>query len=189
MKMSKKLIIAGLILTSLTFSVGCSSRKADVNKITTDEIERLPEDQKESELDKTLAEIRKQRKEKYSISNGSSMSASPVDSGIAGQTKNRPDFSQEGEALQAVILDYIENTLKIPKRPVYEYDSSQCIDPRMNAIYDESDKGVANGYDNENIYVAEYETKDDDIYSYLVLVRNSKDSPWKVIHNGTSYKE
>ena len=59
----------------------------------------------------------------------------------------------------------------------------------MNAIYDDEDKGVAKGYENENIYIEEFETEKDDVYSYLIAVRDSKDSPWKVIHHGNSYKE
>ena len=57
----------------------------------------------------------------------------------------------------------------------------------MNAIYDDADKGVAKGYQNEDIYIVEYETVEEDVNSYLILVRE-KDNSWKVIHEGLSYR-
>ncbi len=63
------------------------------------------------------------------------------------------------------------------------------MNPRILAIYNDEDKGVATGYTNENIRVFEYETEGDDSFSYLFLVRYSKELPWKIIHHGTSYKE
>lgn len=200
MKKRKILIIIGTILMSLTFSVGCSlgsagvgSRSTGVNSVDGDAIDRLPEDQKDTEIDKLLASIRKERKEGISEKDGTVTSVMRNNINIPGQSKNMPGFRNETyeqfEQLAHVTSDYIENQLKIPKRPVYGYEMSQCIDPRMNAIYDDEDKGVASGYDNENIYIQEYETEKDDVYSYLILVRDSKDSTWKVIHHGNSYKE
>ena len=82
----------------------------------------------------------------------------------------------------------MENTVKVPRRS-HGYDVAQCIDPRMNAVYDDEDKGVAASYENENIFIAEYETAKDSVYSYLVLVRDSKEGSWEIIHDGLSYKE
>lgn len=192
MKRTKKVMIIGAILMSLTFSVGCSSRSTDVNSVDGEVIDKLPKDQVDTELDKALASIRKARKDSYTSKNGveSVMGGNGMD--LPTQAKNIPDFSQESyeslEQLAKVKLEYIENELKIPKRD-YGYDTSGCIDPRMNAIYDDEDKGVANGYENENIWIEEFETEVDDVYSYLILVRDSKDSPWKVIHHGNTYKE
>lgn len=192
MKRSKKIMVMGAILMSLTFSVGCSSRSTDVNSVDGETIDRLPDDQKDVELDKALASIRKSRKESITYKDGGVIVTSDNGSRLPGQSENIPNFSDESyeasEKRAKVILDYVENELKIPKRE-YEYDMSQCLDPRMNAIYDDKDKGVANGYANENIWIEEYETEIDNVYSYLIVVRDSKDSPWKVIHHGNSYKE
>lgn len=200
MKKRKSLMIIGAILMSLTFSVGCSSRNtgvssrsASVNKVDQDAIDRLPEDQKDTELDKELARRRKARKEGTKETADGTLSVTENGANIAGQSKNMPNFFKEGydvfEQLARVVNNYIENELKIPARPVYQHNTSQCMDPRMNAIYDDKDKGVASGYDNENIYIEEYETEKDDVYSYLILVRDSKNSPWKVIYHGNSYKK
>ncbi|RDY26278.1 hypothetical protein CHL78_014370 [Romboutsia weinsteinii] len=193
MKKSKKVIIMGAILMSLTLSVGCSSRSGEVNIVDGDTIDRLPEDQRDTEIDKALAIIRKARKDSVTVKDGSTTIISDNGSNLPGQSENIPDFSNEPmenwKQLSEVTHDYIENELKIPKRPIYEYDTSICIDPRINEIYDVDDKGVASGYDNENIMTYEYETEKDDIYSYLILVRDSKDSPWKIVHNGNSYKK
>ncbi|MEG1311983.1 MAG: hypothetical protein RR835_10810 [Peptostreptococcaceae bacterium] len=192
MKRSKKIMVIGVILMSLTFSVGCSSRNGDVNSVDGEIIDKLPEDQKDTELDKALASIRKARKESIKSKDGGTVVISDNGSRLPGQSENIPDFSNESyemsEQRAKAILDYIENELKVSKRE-YVYDTSQCLDPRMNAIYDEEDKGVAKGYENENIWIEEYETESDNVYSYLIVVRDSKDSPWKIIHHGNSYKE
>jgi hypothetical protein len=62
-----------------------------------------------------------------------------------------------------------------------------CVDPRIWEIYSANDKGVANGYEPENIYVTEY--CDNGAWQYLILVREGKGSEWKVIHHGSSYME
>ncbi|KRU26798.1 hypothetical protein VT91_04150 [Clostridium sporogenes] len=200
MKKRKSLMIIGTILMSLTFCVGCSSgsagvgsRSTGVNSVDGDAIDRLPEDQKDTEIDKALARMRKSRKEKTEVKDGSVSTIAEVGINLPGQSKNIPDFGKESyeklEERAHVINDYIDNELKVPKRPVYVHNAAPCLDPRMNAIYDDKDKGVASGYDNQNIYIEEYETEKDDVYSYLILVRDSKDSPWKVIHHGNSYKK
>ncbi|GAA0116578.1 hypothetical protein [Clostridium senegalense] len=201
MKRRKSLMIIGAILMSLTFSVGCSSRSTgisssrsnDVNNIDGDAIDRLPEEQKDTAIDKDLSRRRKARKESIQETPEGTLSIGEPCINVPGQSKNMPDFSNESyekmEELSRIANNYIENELKIPEKPVYIHNVSQCMDPRMNAIYDDEDKGVASGYDNENIYIEEYETEKEDVYSYLILVRESKDSPWKVIHHGNSYKE
>lgn len=64
---------------------------------------------------------------------------------------------------------------------------SSCYDPRMNKIYEDKDKGVAKGYKNKDIFIAEYETKNQGEYSYLIVVRE-KNGKWYVLHDGKSYK-
>lgn len=192
MKITKKVMVIGAVLMSLTFSVGCSSRSEDINSVDGDSIHRLPEDQRDTEIDKELARIRKERKESFTSSGGFSSVVTATGHDLPGQSKNMPDFSQESyesEMQRAkAIADYIKNELKVPEKE-YGYNQSSCDDPRMNAIYDDEDKGVAKGYENENISIEEFETEKDDVYSYLILGRDSKDSPWKVIHHGNSYKE
>ncbi|TCZ77074.1 hypothetical protein E0485_11445 [Paenibacillus albiflavus] len=189
MKSTKIVALIMVVVMGLTLFTGCSSRKGNLNAMDMGDIERLPEEQKDAELDKTLAQMRKFRTNNFKVENGSMSSLSQRDDAIPGQTKNRPDFSDaKTEEFWALIHDYVENEAGVPKRK-YGYDVSQCMDPRMNIIYDDDDKGVAAGYDNENIYLAEYETAEDGVYSYLVLVRESRESPWQIIHDGLSYKE
>lgn len=76
--------------------------------------------------------------------------------------------------------DYVTGTLKL-KSEVYS-----CIDPRMNAIYEDEDKGVANGYDADNIFLCEY--NDNGKWLYLILVREKKGTDWNVLYHGSSYK-
>lgn len=189
MRLLKKRVVVGLVLMGLMCTVGCKSRSVDINNVGGDVIERLPEDQMDAELDKILASLRKSRKEGYSSENGVDISIAPSGLGVPGQSENIPNISGIDEEFFRMIYDYLENELKIPKRSGYGYDISSSLDPRINAIYDAEDKGVAQGYDNENIYLLEYETEVDDVYSHLIIVRDSNDSPWKVIHQGNSYKQ
>jgi len=55
----------------------------------------------------------------------------------------------------------------------------------MNAIYDDEDKGVAAGYENENILLKEYVVNNN--WRYIVLVRESANDPWKVAHEDTNH--
>lgn len=75
---------------------------------------------------------------------------------------------------------YVEETLKL------ESEVWDCVDPRMNAIYEDEDKGVANGYDPDNIFLCEY--NDNGKWQYLILVREKKGADWKVLYHGSSYK-
>lgn len=81
---------------------------------------------------------------------------------------------------------YVTDILGI--KPNTKMTTYMCIDPKMLAIYEDEDKGVAAGYDNNNIFLCEY-CNEEDVWQYLILVRDSKDSPWNVIHNGNSYKK
>ena len=81
---------------------------------------------------------------------------------------------------------YVTDSLGI--QPITKMVTYMCIDPRILNIYDVEDKGVAAGYDNNNIFVCEY-CKEEGVWQYLILVREGRGSDWNVIHNGTSYKE
>ncbi|MEG0693568.1 MAG: hypothetical protein RR444_10885 [Oscillospiraceae bacterium] len=189
MKLKKILAVIMVAVIGMTLFAGCNSRKDNLNGMNMDEVERLPEAQKDTELDKTLAQMRKFRTDSYKSENGGATVMTMVDSELPGQTKNRPDFSTDmNEVFYEFIHEYLKNEVGVTERN-YGYDVEQCMDPRMNAIYDDDDKGVAAGYENENILLMEYQTFEDSVYSYLVLVRESKESPWKVIHDGLSYKE
>ncbi len=164
-------------------------RAENFNAMNLDEVKRLPEEMREDPLNKALEEIRDFRRNHSSEEDGNEVKIGVTDQNLPGQTKNRPDFSyDELYDIFNVIEDYVENTVKVPRRS-HGYDVAQCIDPRMNAVYDDEDKGVAASYENENIFIAEYETAKDSVYSYLVLVRDSKEGSWEIIHDGLSYKE
>ena len=88
--------------------------------------------------------------------------------------------SRELDEAYAAAGVYIRNTLNLASA-VWT-----CIDPRMTAIYEDEDKGVANGYDADNIMLCEY--NDNGIWQYLILVREEKGSAWEVLYHGSSYK-
>jgi hypothetical protein len=200
MKRNSILAVVIVAMIGAFLMAGCNStnnndtpigedRAEDIHAMDLEEVERLPEEVKEDPINSTLEKIREFRKNSYSEKDGSQMKATIGDDDVPGQTKNRPEFSyDELYEIMSVIEDYVVNKVKVPRRG-YGYDYDGCIDPRMNAIYDDEDKGVAAGYENANIFVAEYETAEDDVYSYLVLVRDSKGSSWEIIYDGLSYKE
>ena len=80
---------------------------------------------------------------------------------------------------------YVENTLGITVKT--RNTTYMCVDPRIWEIYSAEDKGVASGYEPENIYLREY--CDNGTWQYLILVRDGKGSAWEVIHHGSSYME
>ena len=55
-------------------------------------------------------------------------------------------------------------------------------------LYGNEEKGVADGYEDDNIFVAEYAGVDGE-WNYLILVREGKGSEWKVVGDGKDYKE
>lgn len=95
------------------------------------------------------------------------------------------DTKEMAQAYAAAKI-YVTDILGI--KPNTKMTTYMCIDPKMLAIYEDEDKGVAAGYDNNNIFLCEY-CNEEDVWKYLILVRDSKDSPWNVIHNGNSYKK
>lgn len=152
-----------------------------------------PEHDKEEQTDSEQEELKNYRQEREDAIievNGLVEGGSPDEdnysfdmSGLdyAGQF----DTKEMTQAYAAAKI-YVTDTLGI--KPNTKMTTYMCIDPKMLAIYEDEDKGVAAGYDNNNIFLCEY-CNEDGVWQYLILVRDSKDSPWNVIHNGNSYKK
>ncbi|MGL4656479.1 MAG: hypothetical protein ACRCWM_11485 [Sarcina sp.] len=192
MKKRSLIIMVGVITIFTGSLAGCGdgiSRNEVKETADLDEIERLPEDQKESELDKTLAAHRKFRQENKSEKNGSSTMLSMSPASIPNYPKNVPSFEDENlEDMYQVAIDYLveEKGFTKDENDYIKEDFAQCIDPRIMELYDNEDKGLLSGYNNENIFVIEYEIEGK--YEFLFLVRESKGEKWYVKHEGTSYK-
>ena len=167
----KKIMVLMLVIISMVIFAGFG----ECNETSSSQQEQL---------DMMLAQFRLEKKMRE-LERGV-VSVSPEDfTRFPGQSQNIPKFSSyDSRAMSKAWIDYVENKYNGFKT---HYFSRQCVDPRMNAIYDDADKGVAKGYQNEDIYIVEYETVEEDVYSYLILVRE-KDNSWKVIHEGLSYK-
>ena len=192
--MNKKILMLLLaaIVSGVSF-MGCGSRgESAEQEISADEVERLPEDQKNIELDKMLAERRKMAKDLGKIENGNEMGVSASSVGFPGQTENMPELlsREEFDKMYTVAIAYIAEKLGIDKNDnegLKKINFNICIDPRANAIYDDEDKGVADGYANEDILIVEYE-ETEDVYNYLFLGRDLTSGEWKALHDGLTYK-
>lgn len=196
MKRKKFLIIITSLCIIGTSLISCTDKVktggvVNENNLSNDEIERLPDEQKDSELDKKIAAMRKFRKNNKKSENGSMTAISQVDTDLVGQTKNRPPFDEvESKKQVEVVSDYLGKKFNIDINDEEEFNKinqATCIDPRINAIYDD-DKGVANGYKNEEIYIEEYEDSDG-TYKYLILIKDKETKEWTVIHDGDGYKK
>ncbi len=137
------------------------------------------------ELEKEMAAYRAEREKGTSSFGNYTLEKAPSEEnymygiGASDDGATRYDTRELTEAFKTARV-YVEETLKLESE-VYE-----CIDPRMLAIYEDEDKGVANGYDSGNIFLCEYE--DHGKWQYLILVREGKGSDWKVLYHGSSYK-
>lgn len=78
-------------------------------------------------------------------------------------------------------IRYVEEELQADGSSVWI-----CADPRMVAIYEDPDKGVAEGYDADNIFLCEYQEQGK--WQYLILVREKKGADWSVLYHGSHYK-
>lgn len=144
----------------------------------------------DEELEEKLAAYREAREnaKPISLGNGVTMggSVSEEEYGISYDASILETFdSREIAEAYATANSYVEDTLGISVET--RNTTYHCVDPRIWAIYSADDKGVANGYDPENIYLVEY--CDNGTWQYLILVREGKGSAWKVIHHGSSYME
>lgn len=144
----------------------------------------------DEELEEKLAAYREAREnaKPVSLGNGVTMggSVSEEEYGISYDASILETFdSREIAEAYNTANSYVEDTLGISVET--RNTTYHCVDPRIWEIYSANDKGVANGYEPENIYVTEY--CDNGAWQYLILVREGKGSEWKVIHHGSSYME
>ena len=167
--------------------IDCRDIQAACNALKGDLITCGP---KIGELEEKLAAYREAREnaKPTSLGNGVTMggSVSEDEYGISYDASILETFdSREIAEAYGTANTYVEDTLGISVET--RNTTYHCVDPRIWAIYSAEDKGVANGYDPENIYVVEY--CDNGTWQYLILVREGKGSAWKVIHHGSSYME
>lgn len=160
------------------------------NVIDTQEAQEQVAPDSDEELEEKLAAYREAREnaKPTSLGNGVTMggSVSEDEYGISYDASILETFdSREIAEAYGTANTYVEDTLGISVET--RNTTYHCVDPRIWAIYSAEDKGVANGYDPENIYVVEY--CDNGTWQYLILVREGKGSTWKVIHYGSSYME
>lgn len=174
----KKIIVFMMVILSMVIFSGCGKDNETSNT------QRERQTSQNVELDMMLAQFRLEKKTRQ-LETGI-VNVSPEDfTRFPGQSHNIPELSLSYGGFRArseAWLNYVKNKYN-GFEPVI---NRQCLDPRMNAIYDDADKGVANGYQNEDIYIVEYETAEEDVYSYLILVREN-DNTWNVIYEGLSY--
>ena len=196
-----KLMAAGMLVLALV--AGCGSTDSGVNEGSNNTISTNTgtghhaggqESQKEESsqslskptgsIEEELAAYRAEREKGVSISGGYTMIQSPREEnyhyGVGDSSyTTRFDSREMNKAFEAANA-YIKDTLNL------ECSSWSCIDPRMTAIYEDEDKGVAGGYDADNIFICEY--NDNGNWQYLILVREGKGSDWEVLYHGSSYK-
>lgn len=140
------------------------------------------------DLNKTLDEYRAAREKAIYEENGLSYSGSvnPEDYGLdLSGLQIQSDFDiRESTLAYAACEKYILEELGI--KPETKLTVYTCADPRIMEIYNDKDKGVAQGYENENIFFCEF--KNEGTWEYVFAVRKSKEEPWIGIHSGSSYK-
>lgn len=209
----KKLMMAALALIVLTAG-GCSIKQdkdnnnniknseynknlesenmelAGKDQLDDDEDNITPVIDDDRELEETLAAYRKERETMVATKMGNGLKGygapNPEDYGIDDNgTKYLLEFdSRETAKAYETSENYVKETLGVKtETKVVAY---MCVDPRIYKIYEDEDKGVAKGYDNDDIFITEY--YDGENWQYLILVRDSKGEPWNVIHHGSSYK-
>ncbi|RDU23850.1 hypothetical protein [Anaerosacchariphilus polymeriproducens] len=207
----KKSFMLGIICLLLFMISGCATQKENNNKDAsvgnslenkreTENSQSIKEEKEQSgdndtkvkketqpkddkELEKSLAAYRKKREKMTTEKNGIITAGAPDEEeyGIDTSAQPRFDTREERKAFEAA-SEYLTDKLGIEEEAL-----NNCIDPRIFQIYKDKDKGVAKGYENDNIFVCEY--CDNGTWQYMILVRDSKEDPWKVIHHGDSYKE
>lgn len=185
--MKKKVLLLLIIAIVMILGAGCQKdEQLPKDTISQEDYEKLPDDQQDSELDKALAEVRKEAKAGMKEKDGKMLYMVPSGSTIPGYVQDPNDFSVEvSEDIFETIFAYLEKKGIDTKA---NGTIGSCYDPRMNKIYEDEDKGVAKGYENKDIFVAEYETKKTGVYSYLIVVRD-KNGNWSVLYDGTNYKD
>lgn len=155
-----------------------------------DEYEKTHKDKKKialdqnREMEEALAAYRRER-DAMTYEEGDVLMTGAPNEGEYGLdfSEEYTDFdTKEMEEAYGTASDYVKNVLKI------DTDVECCVDPRILHIYKDKDKGVAKGYENSNIYLAEY-CDSDHIWKYIIMVRDGQGKPWRVVHHGISYKK
>lgn len=137
-------------------------------------------------LDEALAAFREEMKQNTRMVDGFPMGMVPDESkypeiDFGKMNEHRPDLdSRELNDVFVAAGEYLQDKYG------HEVDCQECFDPRMYDIYGSEDKGVADGYDDEDIFLAEYED-DDGSWMFLMLVRDGKGADWKVAGDGKDY--
>lgn len=169
----------------------CGEYSSTSDEIEEDETEQSGQSSSEDELEKNLSEYRAEREKMTNIAMGNGVSGygapNAEEYGFQTDTANyiQQFDSRELNKAYETAKKYVAESLAITVETnavVYA-----CVDPRIMEIYEAEDKGVADGYDSQNIFVCEY--CDNGTWQYLFLVRDGKGSEWSVIHHGSSYKE
>lgn len=152
--------------------------------------ENITVGQTDAELEEELKKYRQEREEMIQEANGLVEGGSPDEDkysfDMSGLFYTGQFDTREMTEAYAVARIYVTEELEV--KPETKMITYMCVDPRILAIYDDEDKGVAKGYENNNIFVCEYRDGEG-TWQYLILVRDDKGKLWKVIHNGSSYKE
>lgn len=186
-----KIMVTGMLI--LILMVGCGRNGNAINEHASDsefatgeqESQSQPLDTaSEEDMEKELAAYRAERENGESSLGDFTLAKLPSEDNYkygVGDLGNTPEFdSRELNEAYKTANDYINGTLEL------ESQAWECIDPRMLAIYEDEDKGVANGYDADNIFLCEY--KDNGKWQYMILVREKKGYDWNVLYHGSSYK-
>lgn len=162
----------------------------EVQTSSSEENENAAQGETDVELEGELERYRQEREDMIQEANGLVEGGSPEESNysfdMSGSFYGSQFDTRETTEAYAAASAYITDELGVT--PETKMKTYMCIDPRILAIYDEEDKGVAAGYENDNIFVCEYKNEEG-TWQYLILVRDRKGSAWHVIHNGSSYKE
>jgi hypothetical protein len=203
-----KVVVAEMFV--LVFMTACGSKDTNVNEglnsIISEDIEDVAHSTEEQErgteessqltsqstestdaeenIEEELADYRAEREKGTSSHGNYTMVELPNEEnynkiGDSNDYTSRFDSRELNEAFE-VAGAYVKDTLNL------ESEVWSCIDPRMIAIYEDEDKGVASGYDADNIFLCEFNNNGS--WQYLILVREGKSSDWEVLYQGSSYK-
>ena len=162
----------------------------DATAVTRQEIDAQKEQEKEDGGEAELLRFRQDREDMIHLEGEYIEMGTPNEAEYsldfsAVQESPRFEFQEMSEAYEAAEI-YVTQTLGI--QPPTKCGVYMCMDPDMAEIYRDEDKGVAKGYENENIFLSEF-CGEDHNWQCLVLVREGKGQPWRVIYCGNDYTE
>lgn len=187
-----KLMAAGLLILAFVTGCGPNPEQPEENKnsqpqtqatASAEDIKKELAAASAEDIEEELAAYRAEREKMVSSIGNYTLAGLPNEEnykyGIGEIYTGEFDSRELNEAYKAANA-YVEGTLHL------ESEVWACVDPRMTAIYEDENKGVADGYDADNIFLCEYE--DHGKWQYLILVREKKGSDWNVLYHGSSYK-